>query len=117
MGEQANLLATFSEGLIELDQKMTRELTNSKTEIKKTVIDDLSETMNNDKKELKKKMEADYGELKKRFEIETTEIRDKIQFDKKSLIAKFEEVEDEMQKEAKLVRYVTGLRKIIMGQC
>merc|ERR1719394_1762062 len=66
--EQANLLATFSEGLVELDQKMTRELTNCK------------------------------------FDIETTEIRDKIQFDKKSLIAKFEEVEDEMQKEAKLVR-------------
>ena len=101
---KSSIFITIIAGLVELDQKMTRELTNCKSEIKKNVIDDLSETMNNDKKELKKKMEADYGELKKRFEIETTEIRDKIQFDKKSLIAKFEEVEDEMQKEAKLVR-------------
>ena len=102
--EQANLHATIAEGLVELDQKITRDLTACKSEIKKTVIDDLSETINNDKKELKNKMESDYGELKRRLEVESTELRDKMQFDKKGLMVKFEEVEDEMQKEAKLVR-------------
>ena len=65
--------------------------------------------MTNDKKELKKKMEADYGELKRRLEVETTEMRDKMQFDKKGLMVKFEEIEDEMQKEAKLVRYLVRI--------
>ena len=94
----------FFSGLIELDQKLNRELTNCKTEIKKIVIEDLTEVMNNDKKEIKNKIERDYGELKRRLEVETTELRDKMQFDKKGLMVKFEEVEDEMQKEAKLVR-------------
>ena len=87
-----------------MDQKLNRELTNCKTEIKKIVIEDLTEVMNNDKKEIKNKIERDYGELKRRLEVETTELRDKMQFDKKGLMVKFEEVEDEMQKEAKLVR-------------
>lgn len=102
--EQANLHATIAEGLIELDQKMTRDLTNSKAEIKKSVIDDMTEAMNIDKKELKRKLESDYGELKRKLEVETTELRDKIQFDKKGLLAKFEEIEDQVEKEAKLVR-------------
>ena len=87
-----------------MDQKLTRELTNCKSEIKKTVIEDITETLNNDKKEIKRKIESDYGELKRRLEVETTELRDKMQFDKKGLMVKFEEIEDEMQKEAKLVR-------------
>ena len=92
-----------------MGQNFSRELSNSKTEIKKTVVDEMTETMTNDKKELKKKMEADYGELKRRLEVETTEMRDKMQFDKKGLMVKFEEIEDEMQKEAKLVRYLVRI--------
>ena len=102
--EQATLHATIAEGLVELDQKITRDLTACKSDIKKTVIEDLSETINNDKKELKNKMDSDYGEMKRRLEVESTELRDKMQFDKKGLMVKFEEVEDELQKEAKLMR-------------
>ena len=49
-------------------------------------------------------MDSDYGEMKRRLEVESTELRDKMQFDKKGLMVKFEEVEDELQKEAKLMR-------------
>ena len=88
----------------ELDEKLVRELSNCKSDIKKVVVNELTDTMNNDKKEIKNKMESDYSEIKRRIEVETTEIRDKMQFDKKALVLKFEEVEDERQKEAKLIR-------------
>ena len=93
-------------GLSLLDQKLNHELVNCKAEVKKNVMEDLTEVLNNDKKELRRKMESDYSEVKRRLEVEATEIRDKMQFDKKGLMVKFEEMEDEMQKEAKLVRLV-----------
>ena len=94
----------FFKGLSLLDQKLNHEMMNCKTEIKKNVVEDLTEMMNNDKKELRRKMESDNSELKRRLEVEGTELRDKMQFDKKGLMVKFEEMEDEMQKEARLVR-------------
>ena len=93
-------------GLSLLDQKLNHELVNCKVEVKKNVMEDLTEVLSNDKKELRRKMESDYSEVKRRLEVEATEIRDKMQFDKKGLMVKFEEMEDEMQKEAKLVRLV-----------
>ena len=89
---------------MELDEKFERELSNTKSDLKRIVVDELTETINNDKKEVKNKIEKDFGELKKRLETESNEIRDKMQFDKKGMIVKFEEVEEELQKEAKLVR-------------
>ena len=44
------------------------------------------------------------GDVKRKVELETNEIRDKMQFDKKGLVVKFEEMDDERQKEAKLIR-------------
>lgn len=79
-------------------------MSNTKSDLKRIVVDELNETLNNDKKEVKNKIEKDFGELKKRLETESNEIRDKMQFDKKGIIVKFEEVEEELQKEAKLVR-------------
>jgi len=102
--EQEILGTTISNGLQELDEKLIRELGNCKADIKRVVVNELTDTMNADKKELKNKMESDYTELKRRVEVETNEIRDKMQFDKKALVLKFEEVEDERQKEAKLIR-------------
>jgi len=102
--EQEALESTIATGLQELDEKLVRELSNCKSDIKKVVVNELTDTMNNDKKEIKNKMESDYSEIKRRIEVETTEIRDKMQFDKKALVLKFEEVEDERQKEAKLIR-------------
>jgi len=102
--EQEVLSSSITNGLQELDEKLLRELGNCKADIKKCVVNELTDVMNADKKELKNKMESDYTELKRRVEVETNEIRDKMQFDKKALVLKFEEVEDERQKEAKLIR-------------
>ena len=96
----------FPKGLSLLDQKLNHEMANCKTELKRNVVEELTEQMNEDKKELRRKMESDYSEVKRRLEVEATELRDKMQFDKKGLMVKFEEMEDEMQKEAKLVRLV-----------
>ena len=100
----------FTKGLSLLDQKLNHEMANCKTELKRNVVEELTEQMNEDKKELRRKMESDYSEVKRRLEVEATELRDKMQFDKKGLMVKFEEMEDEMQKEAKLVRWVGGGR-------
>merc|ERR1711953_1037740 len=62
--EQATLEATIAEGLTLLDQKLNHKLVNCKAEVKR------------------------------RLEVEATEIRDKMQFDKKGLMVKFEEMED-----------------------
>jgi len=102
--EQLALETSITTGLQELDEKLIRELGNCKADIKKTVIDEITDTMNADKKELKNKIDSDYNDLKRRVEVETNEIRDKIQFDKKAMVIKFDEVEDERQKEAKLIR-------------
>jgi len=102
--EQEVLSSSFTNGLQELDEKLQRELANCKADIKRGVVNEVTDIMNADKKELKNKMESDYTELKRRVEVETNEIRDKMQFDKKALVLKFEEVEDERQKEAKLIR-------------
>merc|ERR1712106_554940 len=91
--EQEELGSNIATGLQELDEKLLRELASCKTDIKKIVVNELTDTMNADKKE-----------IKRRIEVETNEIRDKMQFDKKALVLKFEEVEDERQKEAKLIR-------------
>merc|ERR1719431_2290209 len=102
--EQEVLSSSFTNGLQELDEKLQRELANCKADIKRGVVNEVTDIMSADKKELKNKMESDYTELKRRVEVESNEIRDKMQFDKKALVLKFEEVEDERQTEAKLIR-------------
>jgi len=90
-------------GLGELDERLVRETNDCKKELKKST-DSITETINNDKKELKDKLDNEYTDLKRKVELETNDLRDKMQFDKKAIVQKFEEVEDERQKEAKLIR-------------
>jgi len=90
-------------GLGELDERLVRETTDCRKEIKKSV-DGITDTITTDKKELKDKLENEYTDLKRKVELETNDLRDKMQFDKKAMVLKFEEVEDERQKEAKLIR-------------
>ena len=51
------------------------------------------------KKEVNDKLDNEYSDIKRKVEFETNDLRDKMQFDKKALVQKFEEVEDERQKE------------------
>eukprot|EP00090_Calanus_glacialis_P047592 TRINITY_DN9958_c0_g1_i1.p1 TRINITY_DN9958_c0_g1~~TRINITY_DN9958_c0_g1_i1.p1 ORF type:complete len:890 (+),score=282.79 TRINITY_DN9958_c0_g1_i1:145-2814(+) len=90
-------------GLGELDDRLVRETTDCRKEMKKGT-DGIIETINTDKKELKDKLDNEYTDLKRKVELETNDLRDKMQFDKKAMVQKFEEVEDERQKEAKLIR-------------
>jgi len=90
-------------GLGELDERLVRETTDCRKELKKAT-DGIIETINTDKKELKDKLDNEYTDLKRKVELETNDLRDKMQFDKKAMVQKFEEVEDERQKEAKLIR-------------
>ena len=43
-------------------------------------------------------------DLKRKVEMDSNEMRDKMQSDKKAIVIKLEEAEDERQKEAKLIR-------------
>merc|ERR1711992_442867 len=90
-------------GIVELDEKLVSETTDCKNTIKK-ICENISDTITANKKEVNEKLENEYSDLKKKVEFETNDLRDKMQFDKKALVLKFEEVEDERQKEAKLIR-------------
>lgn len=101
--EQIAINNKLDAGLAEIDEKLARETDDCRKDLKKA-LDDLSDTVKGDKKELKDKIEGEYADLKRKVELETNEIRDKMQFDKKAMVVKFEEYDDERQKEAKLVR-------------
>ena len=51
-----SLSANIASGLMELDEKFERELSNTKSDLKRIVVDELTETINNDKKEVKNKI-------------------------------------------------------------
>jgi len=101
--EQINLNNRLEAGFTELDEKLVRETEDCRNLMKKST-DSLMDTVKTDKKELKDKIENEYGDLKRKVELETNELRDKMQFDKKAIVMKFEELDDERQKEAKLIR-------------
>jgi len=101
--DQIALGNRLESGLCDLDEKLVRETTECKKDLKK-VVDGIKENIENDKKELRDKIENEYSDLKRKVELETNDLRDKMQFDKKAMVQKFEEVEDERQKEAKLIR-------------
>jgi len=101
--DQIALAARLDNGLVELDEKLVTETNDCKNTIKK-ICENISDTITANKKELNEKLDTEYSDLKKKVEYETNDLRDKMQFDKKAIVQKFEEVEDERQKEAKLIR-------------
>merc|ERR1712240_210707 len=70
--EQDSLKSSITAGMQELDEKMMKELANCKSDVKKVVINELTDVMNSDKKEIKNKIDNDFSDLKRRIEIEST---------------------------------------------
>lgn len=101
--EQMAMGQRLENGLVDLSDKMDKEIGECRKDLKRT-NEELTDNVKAVKKEIKDKIDNEYTDLKKKVELETNEIRDKMQFDKKAMIVKFEEVEDERQKEAKLIR-------------
>jgi len=101
--EQIALNSKLETGLGDLEEKLDKEIEDSKLELKKT-SEELHGNMKTDKKELKDKLELDYDSLKRKVELETNELREKMQFDKKAVVLKLEEFDDDRQKEAKAIR-------------
>ena len=75
--------------------------------------EDLVETMQRDKKELRDKIESESSDVKRKMELETNEMRDRLQSEKKAASVAMEEEVEERRRDINQIRQTvrsSGLR-------